>query len=303
MPFVLVIGLGIQGTKRQKVLNQLKIKSISLDPYVSNADFKKINFIPKNILSKITHVFICTPYKNRLFFLKFFIKSSVKILIEKPLITNNQEKIFLKKNFNRIKNKFYVAYNHRFEDSIQKCKEIIEKKKIGNLYFCKMVYGNGTAKDIKVSKWKNNGKGVIMDLLPHLLDLSFFIFKSIPKIKNRYSKLNFENKSPDYFEIETRINKFNICFNTSYLYWKNYFKIFIVGNKGFIELNGLPKWGISKLQIGKRKYPSGKPQIKNYRYKSKDLTWKKEINNFINGNHKKIELKKDLEIFNFIKKC
>jgi scyllo-inositol 2-dehydrogenase (NADP+) len=303
MPFVLVIGLGIQGKKRQKVLNQLKIKSISLDSHVSNADFKRIDFIPKKILIKVTHVFICTPYENRLFFLKFFIKSNVKILIEKPLITNNHEKIFLKKNFSKIKKKFYVAYNHRFEESIQKCKEIIEKKKIGNLYFCKMVYGNGTAKNIKESKWKNSGKGVIMDLLPHLLDLSFFIFKSIPKKINRYSKLNFENKSPDYFEIETEINKLNISLNTSYLYWRNNFKIFIVGSKGFIELTGLPKWGISKLKIGKRKLPSGRPQIKNYRYKSDDLTWKKEINNFIYGNHKIIELKKDLEIFNFIKKC
>ena len=64
MPFVLVIGLGIQGKKRQKVLNQLKIKSISLDPHVSNADFKRIDFIPKKILIKVTHVFICTPYEN-----------------------------------------------------------------------------------------------------------------------------------------------------------------------------------------------------------------------------------------------
>lgn len=303
MTFVLIIGLGIQGQKRSAVLKSQKIKFITLDPFNKKANYNNLKKIPIIIIKKVTDVLLCTPYNQRLSYLKYFQKLKVKILIEKPLITNSEEKKFYLKHKSQISDKIYCAYNHKFEDCIIKLKKLLESGKIGKLYFCKMVYGNGTAKNIKDSKWKNSGKGVIMDLLPHLLDLSFFIFKSIPKKINRYSKLNFENKSPDYFEIETEINKLNISLNTSYLYWKNNFKIFIVGSKGFIELKGLPKWGISKLKIGKRKLPSGRPQIKNYRYKSDDLTWKKEINNFIYGNHKIIELKKDLEIFNFIKKC
>ena len=38
-----------------------------------------------------------------------------------------------------------------------------------------MTYGNGTAKDVRKSKWKNKNKGVLMDLMLHLLDLSKYI--------------------------------------------------------------------------------------------------------------------------------
>ena len=47
MTLVLIVGLGIQGKKRKKILDQLKIKSISLDPYVSNANYKSLELIPK----------------------------------------------------------------------------------------------------------------------------------------------------------------------------------------------------------------------------------------------------------------
>jgi scyllo-inositol 2-dehydrogenase (NADP+) len=303
MNFILIIGLGIQGKKRKKILDQLKIKSISLDPYVSNSDYKLLKLIPKDHLKKITHVMMCTPYGDRLKFITFFLDLNVKILIEKPLIYNDMEKKFFIKNKNKIKNKIYSAYNHRFEASILKCREILKEKKIGNLYFCKMTYGNGTAKNIKDSKWKNKGKGVIMDLMPHLLDTSFFLFNKIPKNQNNSFKKRFENTSPDYFNTNSINKSFIISLDVSYLYWKNYFKILIIGSKGMLELTGLPKWGETKLLFGKRKLPSGKPKIQTYKYPTKDMTWKREIKYFINGQFKEIELVKEIEIYNFIKKC
>ena len=57
----------------------------------------------------------------------------------------------------------------------------------------------------------------------------------------------------------------------SYLYWKNYFKIFVVGGNGYLKLEGLPKWGRAELIYGKRKLPSGKPYIKSYNFKGKTL--------------------------------
>ena len=303
MTFVLIIGLGIQGKKRKKILDQLKIKSISLDPHVPNADYKSLKLIPKKNLLEITHILICTPYGDRLKLLRFFLGFNVQILIEKPLISNEKEKKFYVKNKNKIKNKIYSAYNHRFEASILKCREVLKEKKIGKIYFCNMTYGNGTAKNIKDSKWKNKNKGVIMDLLPHLLDTSFFLFNKMPKNKSIIFKKNFENKSPDYFKMNSTNNPFFMSLDVSYLYWKNYFKILIIGSKGMLELTGLPKWGETKLLIGKRKFPSGKPQILTYRYPPKDFTWIREIKYFIKGQFEPLDLSKEIEIYKIIKKC
>ena len=224
-------------------------------------------------------------------------------MIEKPLISNEKEKKFYVANKKKLKNKIYSAYNHRFEDSILKCQEILKKKRIGKLYFCKMTYGNGTAKNIKNSKWKNKGKGVITDLIPHLLDTSYFLLNMIPKNAKNFFKKNFENESPDYFSMNTINKNFFISYEVSYLYWKNYFKILIVGSKGMLELSGLPKWGASRLILEKRKFPSGKPETKIYRYSVKDLTWKKEITCFIKNDFTKLQLFKELKIYNIIKKC
>ena len=72
MKNVLIIGLGIQGKKRKTILDESKVKSISLDPKVLSSDYKSLKLIPKNYLKKITHVMICTPYLERLKFLNFF---------------------------------------------------------------------------------------------------------------------------------------------------------------------------------------------------------------------------------------
>ena len=42
MKNVLIIGLGIQGKKRKKILDEIKVKSISLDPKVLSSDYKSL---------------------------------------------------------------------------------------------------------------------------------------------------------------------------------------------------------------------------------------------------------------------
>ena len=301
MKYVLIIGFGIQGKKRKKILDQLKIQSITLDPNVSSADYKKLKLITKYDLKKITHVMICTPYSERLKYLNYFLNFNVQILIEKPLISTDKEKRFFLINKNKIK--IYPAYNHRFEDSILKCKKILNDRKIGKIYFCKMTYGNGTAKNIKLSKWKNSGRGVIMDLMPHLLDTTFFLFNMLPKNINNFFKKNYENESPDYFNMNTINKNFFISFEVSYLYWRNYFKILIVGSKGMMEISGLSKWGKNKLILETRKLPSGKPRQLIYKYPDKDFTWVRELKYFIKDKLKKMQISKEIEIYNIIKKC
>ena len=54
-------------------------------------------------------------------------------------------------------------------------KDLIESKKLGSIYYV-MFYGNGTARLVRDSKWRDTGLGVLSDLGSHLLDTLHLVF-------------------------------------------------------------------------------------------------------------------------------
>jgi scyllo-inositol 2-dehydrogenase (NADP+) len=304
MKLVLIFGLGIQGKKRANILKKKKIKYFTIDPELKKSNFKSVKDIPNNILDKASHAIISTPYNNRIKILDCLLKFDIKILIEKPAISSSKEIIFFKKNKKKLKSKIYVAYNHKFEKCIKDLKKIIKKRnEIGNLYSVSMTYGNGTARDVKLSKWKDkNTHGVGLDLMPHLLDIYYFLFNKLPKTKDQKKYIyRFENKSPDFINICFKnVNRNFINLKVSYMHWKNFFEIDIIGENGFVKLTGLPKWKSCKLIIGKRKLPSGIPKLKSKIYPNIDHTWEQEINKFINNQFEEIDVNKEINIYRIV---
>ena len=73
----------------------------------------------------------------------------------------------------------YTAYNHRFEPHFIRMKEAVESGILGRIYLCRMFYGNGTARDVRNSPWRDRGAGVLPDLGSHLLDTALFWFGQI----------------------------------------------------------------------------------------------------------------------------
>ncbi len=298
-----IFGFGIQGKKRARLLSDLKIKYLVIDPVYLKSDYKRIEQIPLKKLKEITHFIISTPYKERINIVEKIKNLDVNILIEKPAISSLKEKKFFEKNKKFLK-KIYISYNHLFEDSIKYIKKKIKKNELGKIYFVNMRYGNGTAVNIKKSKWKDQKKGVILDLFPHLIDIFYFLFGDFPK-NYRVQSINqkHENNSYDYTKILFSYERMNVSFEVSYLFWKNQFEIFIVGSKGYLKLSGLPKWGKTDLEIGKRVFPSGKPKIKIKKFKEKDNTWKKEMIGFIKNEFNYFDLNKEIQQFKITQKC
>ena len=191
---ILIVGLGVQGQKRKKILNENHFCA-SVDIKNKNADFKSIEDVP---LGKYDSVFVCTPDSAKLKILNYCIKHNKHALIEKPLIVNLESKIrILEKKAKQLNLVFYSAYNHRFEPHFINIKKIIDSGALGKLYYCNIFYGNGTAKLVKKNKWRDKGLGVIQDLAPHLMDTIKFWFKKDFKFKNSI-KNKFENKAPDH---------------------------------------------------------------------------------------------------------
>lgn len=296
---VLIVGYGVQGQKREKILNQKDVFG-SFDNKNSKATFKDINTIPHE---KYDSVFLCVPDDQKIKLIKFFVNLKKNILVEKPLIL---KKISDYKNLQRLSRKkgiyIYSAYNHRFEPHFEKVKEILDKKILGKVYLCKIFYGNGTSRLVKKNKWRDKGHGVVQDIGPHLFDIINYWFK----LKGRFKyllKSKFENKSPDHSLLAMSNRNKKFILEMTYCMWRNTFNLDIIGSKGSLSVNRLCKWGPSEFFLRKRILPSGKPIEYKKTIIMKDPTWVKEHKFFFNQVKKKAktDLSNDLYIFKTLK--
>ena len=288
-----VVGLGVQGQKRKKTLG--KNFKYSVDKY-KKADFKSIKKVP---LKDYDSVFICTPDNKKIEVIQYCLKNKKHVLVEKPLLAKDNK---ILRNLERIskinKTIIYVAYNHRFEPGIIKLKKMIKSKKIGKLYKCRILYGNGTARLVKTSKWRDKKLGVISDLGSHLLDICFYLFGNNIKKFKILSASKFENKAPDYSFAKIKINNLYIDLEMSLCMWKNSFDFDLFASKGSLHLKSLCKWSKSIFIFRKRILPSGIPIEKKVIFKKGDKTWKLELNHFkkLIENTKKTNFKNNLYI-------
>ena len=177
-------------------------------------------------------------------------------------------------------------------------KKILSNEKLGKIYSCKIFYGNGTAKLVRNSNWRDKGLGVVSDLGSHLLDTCNFWF-NIKKINNlSIVKKKFENKSWDYATINFDAKKIFFNFEISLCSWRNHLICDVVGEKGSAHILSLCKWDKTEFIIRKRRFPSGKPLELKKTLKIKDPTWLSELNYFKKHIRKrsKVDLKKDIWI-------
>ena len=250
---ILIVGLGNQGKKRINHLNKKNFFA-SYDPFNNEANYQNLNQIP---IEKFDSVFLCIPDNQKYELSKYFLSIGKNTFIEKPLDLTIKEINFLYQLANKKKCILYTAYNHRFEPNILKIKYDFQNFNKNKIYFAKLFYGNGTAFDVKKSKWKDQNIGVITDLIPHLLDTLFFTL-GYEKISNlKLHKIStFENKSPDHAILSFLFLDIFVEMEVSLCSWKNNFKYDIYTSKFSTHLESLNKWGNSSYSKFIRKFPS-----------------------------------------------
>ncbi len=288
---VVIVGMGVQGLKRKKILGKNFIYSV--DKF-KKSDFKNLEDVPKD---KYDTVFLCVPDDQKFNIAKYCLENKKNILIEKPLMfKNNISYSILKKLAKKNNCTIYTAYNHRFEPGLVKIKELIKRKVIGKLYTCRMFYGNGTSLLVKKSNWRDQKLGVISDIGSHLIDICLFIFDGKIKKMKLSSANKFENNSYDHSIINLNLKNLHIQLEMTLCSWENTFNFDLIGSKGSLHMRSLCKWSNSSLIIKKRKYPSGKPKIKKIVFKKGDPTWKldhKYFSKIMKKNSTISNLKKD----------
>jgi scyllo-inositol 2-dehydrogenase (NADP+) len=272
---VIVVGLGIQGQKRKAVAGKEVVGLI--DPYHPEADFKDVKDVP---LANYDAALLCIPDEPKIEIIEYLLTHKKHLLVEKPLFAANSADLQrLKKLAEENKTVCYSAYNHRFEPHFVRMKQLLDSEQLGKIYSVRMFYGNGTARLVRDSAWRDQGAGVLPDLGSHLLDTILFWFgKQFGGFKI-HSANRFENRSYDHIAFGANADPV-IQLEMSLLSWRNHFYADIFAEKGSAHINSLCKWGPSTFAVRDRKLPSGRPDEESITLVESDPTWVIEYQHF-----------------------
>jgi scyllo-inositol 2-dehydrogenase (NADP+) len=272
---VVVVGLGVQGHKRRDVAGKECVATV--DPVNPEAKFKRLEDVP---LASYDAALVCTPDETKLELLAHLLSNKKHLLVEKPLFADDSAKLIqLKKTAEANKTACYTAYNHRFEPHFVRMKEALDSGRLGKLYAIRMFYGNGTARLVRDSAWRDKGAGVLPDLGSHLLDTALFWLGRPLEGFRIHSANRFENRAFDHVAFGTNAGPV-LQLEVTLLSWRNHHYTDVFAEKGSAHISSLCKWGPSTFTLRSRKLPSGRPDEEATTLVQPDPTWALEYAHF-----------------------
>ena len=272
---IIVVGLGVQGHKRRAAAGADYVASV--DPLNPAADFKSVRDVP---LERYDAALACIPDEPKVEVLEYLLGHGKHVLVEKPLWASRDDEIVRLQALARDKRAVcYTAYNHRFEPHYVRMRRVLQSGELGAIYHCRMFYGNGTARLVRDSAWRDQGAGVLPDLGSHLLDTVNFWFGSMASDYRVLSARCFENRAPDHVVIASS-GKPQLELEMTLLSWRNHFTCDVFAEKGSAHIRSLCKWGPTTFTLRKRVLPSGRPSEDVETLEQPDPTWQLEYDWF-----------------------
>lgn len=272
----IVIGLGVQGHKRRKFAGPDYVASV--DPVNKEAEYRTVEDVP---LSSYDTALACIPDEPKIEVLTYLLKHGKHVLVEKPLWAADDRQIGILQELARAKGVVcYTAYNHRFEPHYVRMRDLIASGRLGTIYRCRMFYGNGTARLVRDSAWRDQGAGVLPDLGSHLLDTAKFWFGDLGEDFQIVSANCFENRAPDHVVMASKTTRPRLEFEMTLLSWRNHFTCDVFAEKGTAHIRSLCKWGPTTFTHRTRVLPSGRPPEESVPLVQDDPTWALEYAHF-----------------------
>jgi scyllo-inositol 2-dehydrogenase (NADP+) len=273
---VVVVGLGVQGYKRRRVAGPDFVAAV--DPVNQEAAYRRIEDVP---LKAYDAALACIPDEPKIAVLEYLLARGKHVLVEKPLWAENDDDIARLQQIARDKGVIcYTAYNHRFEPHFVRMRDLIVSARLGTIYRCRMFYGNGTARLVRDSEWRDRGAGVLPDLGSHLLDTARFWFGDLGDDFAVISSRCFENRAPDHVVLGSRHSTPQLELEMTLLNWRNHFTCDVFAENGSAHISSLCKWGPSSFTVRTRVLPSGRPPEDTVTLVQDDPTWELEYAHF-----------------------
>jgi predicted dehydrogenase len=275
---VVVAGMGVQGRKRVATAGSDVVATVDpVDSVAGGADFKTIEEVP---LESYDAVLVCIPDQAKMAVLGYLLEHGKHVLVEKPILAEDETSIRRLRDLAEENEAVcYTAYNHRFEPHFMRMKELITSGVLGRIYTLRMFYGNGTARLVRDSAWRDEGAGVLPDLGSHLLDTLLF-WTGAPKTPFSVRAANrFENRTFDHVVLDSE-GEISIQLEMTLLSWRNHFTCDVLAEKGSAHIESLCKWGPTTFRHRTRVLPSGRPEEEEETLEQDDPTWALEYNHF-----------------------
>jgi predicted dehydrogenase len=272
---VIVVGLGTQGYKRRRVAGADFVTDV--DPKNAEARHRDLEQVPAGSYDA---ALLCVPDDAKLALIGRLIDLGKHILVEKPLAATDQEILQLEAKARQRGVLLYTAYNHRFEPHFVRMRETIRSGVLGRLYHCRMFYGNGTARLVRDSEWRDTGAGVLPDLGSHLIDTLRFWLDGWDGEFRLIAAERFENRAPDHVVVSARGTVPAVDLEMTLLNWRNHFYCDLLAEKGSAHIRSLCKWGPSEFILRTRVLPSGRPPEEAATLVCEDPTWQLEYDWF-----------------------
>jgi scyllo-inositol 2-dehydrogenase (NADP+) len=159
-------------------------------------------------------------------------------------------------------------------------RDLLKSGVLGNVYRCRMFYGNGTARLVRNSEWRDQGAGVLPDLGSHLLDTARYWFGDVGEDFRVVSANRFENRAPDHVVIDSQSSRPTLELEMTLLNWRNHFTCDVFAEKGTAHIESLCKWGPATFTHRTRILPSGRPPEEALTLVEDDPTWAVEYDHF-----------------------
>ena len=265
----IVVGLGVQGHKRRKFAGADYVASV--DPVNEEAEYRAVEDVP---VSSYDTALVCIPDEPKVEALTYLVKNGKHVLVEKPLWALDDRQIEKLEQLARARGVVcYTAYNHRFEPHYVRMHDFVASGKLGTIYRCRMFYGNGTARIVRDSAWRDQGAGVLPDLGSHLLDTAKFWFGELGEDFQIVSANCFENRAPDHVVMISKTARPKLEFEMTLLSWRNHFTCDVFAEKGTAHIRSLCKWGPTTFIHRTRLLPSGRPPEESVTLVEDDPTW------------------------------
>lgn len=270
---VVIVGMGVQGAKRLAVAGSDVVATV--DP-VRPADYRDLADVSGQAYDA---ALLCIPDDPKLALMTDLVQRGKHVLVEKPVLGDDTAIRRVIDAAAATGTVCYTAYNHRFEPHFVRMKALLDSGALGRIYTVRLFYGNGTARLVRESAWRDSGSGVLADLGSHVLDTIHF-WLGAPDAPFRLTMSNrFENRSPDHVVL-TSAGTVAMQLEMTMLSWRNHFTCDILAEHGSAHIESLCKWGPSTFRHRRRVLPAGRPPEETETLVQDDPTWAAEYDHF-----------------------
>lgn len=265
----IVVGLGNLGARRREILGEGCVATV--DPLNQAADFASVGDCPSDTFDAAV---LSVPNEAKRALVRELMAGGKHVLVDKPLLMSPGEIDDVERVGRDTGAVCHTSYNHRHEPSVSLLANRLRDGAIGAIYHCRMVYANGTVRNVRGS-WRDRGLGVVEDLGCHLVDLAGHLLDERGTPFEPWSIQRHEANAPDHAILASRDGR--IVLEMSFLSWLNTFSIDVTGELGSLHVQGLQKWRGSEFIERTRVFPSGAPGEVRRRFEGPDETWQADF--------------------------